>query len=116
MPKELSDSLYPPFFSQILKVFTLFQHVYKTGENKNEVFRALEPLRVSGKGRKVKELERQTRRHGVRKRKNIFLLVRMNEMEGETLNKQDQMRKEMFLNNYPFPHGNVSLQSVVKIH
>ena len=68
------------------------------------------------KGTKVKELERQTRRHGVRKRMNIFLLVRMKEMEGETLNKQDQMRKEMFLNNYPFPHRNVSLQSVKNIN
>ena len=68
------------------------------------------------KGTKVKELERQTRRHGVRKRKNIFLLVRMKEREGETLNKQDQRRKEMFLNNCPFSHGNVSLQSVVKIN
>ena len=68
------------------------------------------------KGRKVKELERQTRRHGVRRKAMFFLLVRMKEMEGETLKKQDQMMKEMFLNNYPFPHGDVSPQSVVKIN
>ena len=33
---------------------------------------------------------------------NIFRLVRVKQMERETFNEQDQSKKEMFLNNYPF--------------
>ena len=55
LPKELSDSLYQPFFSQIVKVFKLFKHVYETDGNEKEVFRAWEQLRVTGdKGEKLK--------------------------------------------------------------